>query len=188
MHQVNPPVPSIDLEQLKLSWKAADDEKAACHGLVDLHDASDVILTVLKTNITLILIPIEVQGAHVNARQILIYNSLPTIQGLPHGDVPLGMASDDEVVHLTETENRMIFINIWYVWIIQCVLNRRKEVILLSWRRATFCWSIRYSGLLWTLLIYHWSIAAFFAIVILHAIAARHDDVFVLIDQLLCTV
>ena len=102
MHQVNPSIPSIDLEQLELSWKAADDEQAARHRLVDLHDASDIILTILKANVSLILIPVEVQGVRIDAREILIDHSLPAVQGLPHGDVSLGMPGDHEVVHLTE--------------------------------------------------------------------------------------
>jgi len=69
----------------------------------------------LKANVSLILIPIEVQGVRVNARKILIDDSLPAIQGLPHGDVPLGMTSDHEVIYLAETQCWMVFVDVWYI-------------------------------------------------------------------------
>lgn len=44
----------IDLEYLQLSRKTTNNQKAACNSLIDLHDASNVILTSLEANFSLV--------------------------------------------------------------------------------------------------------------------------------------
>jgi hypothetical protein len=54
MNVIDASIAPIDLEYLQLSRKTTNNQKAACNSLIDLHDASNVILTSLEANFSLV--------------------------------------------------------------------------------------------------------------------------------------
>lgn len=67
MQKVDAPVATVDLHDHKLAAEATDNQETASHGLVHLHDACDVVLTVLETDVALVLSPVEVQRGLIDA-------------------------------------------------------------------------------------------------------------------------
>jgi hypothetical protein len=63
----------------------------------------------------MVLRPIKIDTEPVDARQILINDSLATIEGLPHGDIAIGMSSDDKVVHFTQAVHWVVLVHVWNV-------------------------------------------------------------------------
>ena len=109
---VNAPISAIDLEDLQLSRKAANYEQTAGNSFVDLHDSSDIVLTILKPNFTLVFVPIQVEQRLVNARQVLVDDPLAAVQSFPHCDVPDGMARNYKIVYLAKAVDWVVLINI----------------------------------------------------------------------------
>jgi hypothetical protein len=52
------PISTVNFKYLKLAREAANNYQATCYCLVDLHNASDIVLAILKPYLPLIFSPI----------------------------------------------------------------------------------------------------------------------------------
>lgn len=193
MDQINGSIPSVDFKNHELTRLTAYDDEAACHRLVDLHNASDVILAALEIDLAHGLVPIL--STTIDAGQILVYDSLTTSEAFPHSDVAMGMACDDEAIDLEDAVDRMVLVEEGNVPVVQGELDRLEEVnsvalialLILSFLILAVLRLLRLGITLLqeALVIDHRIVAAILVSLCLRYRPNRDDDVLILVQQLL---
>ena len=105
----------------------------------------------------MVLGPVEVKRGLIDAGQELIYDPFSAVEGFPHGNVALSVASDDKgIAHLAKAVDLVVFVDVGNVRIVERVLYLGEEIHDVGVCALGF--------LLGGVLVYHRSIAAFFVV------------------------